>query len=223
MKQLNLMKVYLDSLFRKVRKILGGRVRLMLSGGAPLSAATQRFMNVCFCCPVGQGFGLTETCGAGTISEGMEEFRSFWNLINRKTRWWLGMFWMFSTVADNSTGRVGAPLLCCEVSLRDWAEGRTHNHPLIGFVVWGLQWLFYVLDFSRRLHQQRQATPQRRGSDWRCQCHLGLLQARAHEPGLLCGQSGSEVVLHWRHRRGPSWRLPADSGCVSVVSCILQP
>ncbi|XP_057705721.1 long-chain-fatty-acid--CoA ligase 4 isoform X3 [Corythoichthys intestinalis] len=82
-------------LFTKVKKLLGGRVRLMLSGGAPLSAATQRFMNVCFCCPVGQGYGLTETCGAGTITE----------------------------VADNSTGRVGAPLICCEVRLRDWAEG----------------------------------------------------------------------------------------------------
>nr|XP_019967820.1 PREDICTED: long-chain-fatty-acid--CoA ligase 4-like [Paralichthys olivaceus]XP_019967893.1 PREDICTED: long-chain-fatty-acid--CoA ligase 4-like [Paralichthys olivaceus] len=82
-------------LFRKVKKILGGRVRMMLSGGAPLSSATQRFMNVCFCCPVGQGYGLTETCGAGTITE----------------------------VADISTGRVGAPLICCEVKLRDWVEG----------------------------------------------------------------------------------------------------
>ncbi|XP_017275288.1 long-chain-fatty-acid--CoA ligase 4 [Kryptolebias marmoratus] len=82
-------------LFRKVKKLLGGRVRMMLSGGAPLSSDTQRFMNVCFCCPVGQGYGLTETCGAGTITE----------------------------VADVSTGRVGAPLICCEVRLRDWAEG----------------------------------------------------------------------------------------------------
>ncbi|KAK7922538.1 hypothetical protein WMY93_009440 [Mugilogobius chulae] len=82
-------------LFRKVKKLLGGRVRMMLSGGAPLSPATQRFMNVCFCCPVGQGYGLTETCGAGTITE----------------------------VADISTGRVGAPLICCEIRLRDWAEG----------------------------------------------------------------------------------------------------
>lgn len=82
-------------LFRKVKKLLGGRVRMMMSGGAPLSPATQRFMNVCFCCPVGQGYGLTETCGAGTITE----------------------------VADNSTGRVGAPLVCCEIRLRDWAEG----------------------------------------------------------------------------------------------------
>lgn len=61
-------------LFRKVKKLLGGRVRMMLSGGAPLSAATQRFMNVCFCCPVGQGYGLTETCGAGTITEGKKRF-----------------------------------------------------------------------------------------------------------------------------------------------------
>ncbi|TRY93825.1 hypothetical protein DNTS_027007 [Danionella cerebrum] len=55
--------------FKKVRSLLGGKTRVLLSGGAPLSAATQRFMNICFCCPVGQGYGLTETCGAGTISE----------------------------------------------------------------------------------------------------------------------------------------------------------
>lgn len=82
-------------LFKKVRALLGGNVRMMLSGGAPLSSATQRFMNICFCCPVGQGYGLTETCGAGTITE----------------------------VVDYSTGRVGAPLICCEIKLRDWAEG----------------------------------------------------------------------------------------------------
>ncbi|XP_006637643.1 long-chain-fatty-acid--CoA ligase 3a [Lepisosteus oculatus] len=81
--------------FRKVRSLLGGRTRVLLSGGAPLSAATQRFMNICFCCPVGQGYGLTETCGAGTISE----------------------MW------DYSTGRVGAPLVCSEIKLKSWEEG----------------------------------------------------------------------------------------------------
>uniref|UniRef100_A0A8C7Y6S3 long-chain-fatty-acid--CoA ligase n=1 Tax=Oryzias sinensis TaxID=183150 RepID=A0A8C7Y6S3_9TELE len=81
--------------FRKVRALLGGRTRVLLSGGAPLSAATQRFMNVCLCCPVGQGYGLTETCGAGTICE----------------------LW------DYSTGRVGGPLVCCEIKLKDWTEG----------------------------------------------------------------------------------------------------
>ncbi|XP_019523363.1 PREDICTED: long-chain-fatty-acid--CoA ligase 3 [Hipposideros armiger] len=57
-------------IFRKVRSLLGGNIRLLLCGGAPLSATTQRFMNICFCCPVGQGYGLTESAGAGTITEG---------------------------------------------------------------------------------------------------------------------------------------------------------
>uniref|UniRef100_A0A673HQY5 long-chain-fatty-acid--CoA ligase n=1 Tax=Sinocyclocheilus rhinocerous TaxID=307959 RepID=A0A673HQY5_9TELE len=89
--------------FRKVRALLGGRLRVLLSGGAPLCAATQRFMNICFCCPVGQGYGLTETCGAGTISQ----------------------LW------DYSTGRVGAPLVCCEIQLKDWIEGgyRSMDRP----------------------------------------------------------------------------------------------
>ncbi|XP_072546761.1 long-chain-fatty-acid--CoA ligase 3a [Salminus brasiliensis] len=89
--------------FKKVRALLGGRTRVLLSGGAPLSAATQRFMNICLCCPVGQGYGLTETCGAGTISQ----------------------LW------DYSTGRVGAPLVCCEIQLKDWVEGgyRTTDKP----------------------------------------------------------------------------------------------
>lgn len=56
--------------FRNVRRLLGGNIRLLLCGGAPLSATTQRFMNICFCCPVGQGYGLTESTGAGTITEG---------------------------------------------------------------------------------------------------------------------------------------------------------
>uniref|UniRef100_A0A9L0K8Q0 long-chain-fatty-acid--CoA ligase n=1 Tax=Equus asinus TaxID=9793 RepID=A0A9L0K8Q0_EQUAS len=57
-------------IFRKVRSLLGGNTRLLLCGGAPLSATTQRFMNICFCCSVGQGYGLTESSGAGTITEG---------------------------------------------------------------------------------------------------------------------------------------------------------
>lgn len=33
--------------FQKVRAILGGRIRFILSGGAPLSGDTQRFINIC--------------------------------------------------------------------------------------------------------------------------------------------------------------------------------
>ncbi|XP_058238791.1 long-chain-fatty-acid--CoA ligase 4b [Hemibagrus wyckioides] len=80
--------------FKRVSLLLGGCVRLMLSGGAPLSPDTHRFIKVCFC-PVGIGYGLTETCGAATISE----------------------------FSDYTTGRVGAPLICSEIKLRDWPEG----------------------------------------------------------------------------------------------------
>ncbi|KAG1958497.1 long-chain-fatty-acid--CoA ligase [Pimephales promelas] len=55
-------------IFKQVNMLLGGCVRRMLCGGAPLSASTHRFINVCFC-PVAVGYGLTETCGAGTISD----------------------------------------------------------------------------------------------------------------------------------------------------------
>ncbi|CAI9115358.1 OLC1v1016246C2 [Oldenlandia corymbosa var. corymbosa] len=81
--------------FRKVRAILGGRVRFVLSGGAPLSADTQRFINICLGAPIGQGYGLTETCAGGTFSE----------------------------VDDASVGRVGAPLPCSYIKLIDWPEG----------------------------------------------------------------------------------------------------
>lgn len=45
-------------------------MRQIISGGAPLSEDTQYFMNVCFCCPVGQGYGLTETCAGATLMQG---------------------------------------------------------------------------------------------------------------------------------------------------------
>ncbi|XP_050363190.1 long chain acyl-CoA synthetase 9, chloroplastic [Argentina anserina] len=81
--------------FRKVRAILGGRIRYMLSGGAPLSGDTQRFINICIGTSIGQGYGLTETCAGGTFSE----------------------------FGDTSVGRVGAPLPCSFIKLIDWPEG----------------------------------------------------------------------------------------------------
>ncbi|GJN07241.1 hypothetical protein PR202_ga25059 [Eleusine coracana subsp. coracana] len=78
-------KVLWDMLvFRKVRAILGGRIRFILSGGAPLSGDSQRFINICLGAPISQGYGLTETCAGGTFSE----------------------------YDDSSVGRVGAPLPC---------------------------------------------------------------------------------------------------------------
>ncbi|KAI4295147.1 hypothetical protein MLD38_040602 [Melastoma candidum] len=53
--------------FRKVRDKLGGRIRLIVSGGAPLSPAIEEFLRVTSCAFVVQGYGLTETCGPTTL------------------------------------------------------------------------------------------------------------------------------------------------------------
>eukprot|EP00879_Flechtneria_rotunda_P004637 GHRR01004896.1.p1 GENE.GHRR01004896.1~~GHRR01004896.1.p1 ORF type:complete len:595 (+),score=137.38 GHRR01004896.1:491-2275(+) len=55
--------------FNTIKQKLGGRVRLILSGAAPLSERAQEFLSCCMCAPVLQGYGLTETCAASSIAE----------------------------------------------------------------------------------------------------------------------------------------------------------
>ncbi|AES59833.1 putative long-chain-fatty-acid--CoA ligase [Medicago truncatula] len=90
--------------FKKIRAILGGRIHFILSGGAPLSGDTQQFINICLGAPIGQGYGLTETCAGGT----------------------------FSDFDDTSVGRVGPPLPCSFIKLIDWPEGGylTNDSPM---------------------------------------------------------------------------------------------
>ncbi|XP_031131427.1 long chain acyl-CoA synthetase 4-like [Ipomoea triloba] len=52
--------------FSKVKAGLGGRVRIILSGAAPLASHIETFLRVVACAHVLQGYGLTETC-AGTF------------------------------------------------------------------------------------------------------------------------------------------------------------
>ncbi|RAL53447.1 unnamed protein product [Cuscuta campestris] len=52
--------------FSKVKEGLGGRVRLILSGAAPLASHVETYLKVVACSHVLQGYGLTETC-AGTF------------------------------------------------------------------------------------------------------------------------------------------------------------
>ncbi|KAI3741734.1 hypothetical protein L1987_59408 [Smallanthus sonchifolius] len=54
--------------FRKVKNKLGGRIRLIVSGGAPLSPEVEEFLRVTSCAFVLQGYGLTETCGLATVA-----------------------------------------------------------------------------------------------------------------------------------------------------------
>ncbi len=83
--------------------VLGGRVRTMLCGGAVLSEDTQRFTQAALCVKLFQGYGLTETCAAGTIADQY----------------------------DITSGRTGYPLISCEIRLVNWDEGqyKTSDKP----------------------------------------------------------------------------------------------
>ena len=82
-------------IFKGVRQLLGGKVRVILSGGAPLSPESHAFIRSCMGCPLLQGYGLTETTACAT-----------------------GM-----TLDENSTGRVGPPIQGINIRLENWEEG----------------------------------------------------------------------------------------------------
>ncbi|EFJ51001.1 hypothetical protein VOLCADRAFT_40665, partial [Volvox carteri f. nagariensis] len=77
--------------FGRVRRGLGGRLRLVVSGGAPLSYRVEEFLRVTLGCPVSQGYGLTETCAASFLQNPYDCAQA---------------------------GSVGPPLLCTEFRLR---------------------------------------------------------------------------------------------------------
>lgn len=90
-------------IFKKVAKLMGGRVRLMITGGAPLSADTHEQIRLCLCVDMCQGYGLTETTASATVMDA----------------------W------DMSYGRVGAPSSMVDIRLINWEEGnyRVTNKP----------------------------------------------------------------------------------------------
>jgi len=80
--------------FDQFKTGLGGNMRFMVSGGAPLSSSAHLFLASCFGIPLLQGYGLTETCGAGTVMQ----------------------------FGDRGQGNVGPPVPSCEVKLVDVPE-----------------------------------------------------------------------------------------------------
>lgn len=48
---------------------MGGRVRIMMSGGAPLSPDTHEQIKTCLCVDLIQGYGLTETTSGATVMD----------------------------------------------------------------------------------------------------------------------------------------------------------
>lgn len=54
--------------FSKVKERLGGKLRVIVSGGAPLAVPVEEFLRVVTCAYVVQGYGLTETCAGSIVS-----------------------------------------------------------------------------------------------------------------------------------------------------------
>mmetsp|Transcript_46528 Transcript_46528/g.149452 ORF Transcript_46528/g.149452 Transcript_46528/m.149452 type:complete len:782 (-) Transcript_46528:279-2624(-) len=77
-------------IFSKLKDMLGGRLKVGLTGGGPISADVQNFISTAFAMPLLQGYALTETCCAGTVQ----------------------------MLADVRNGVVGPPLACVELKLR---------------------------------------------------------------------------------------------------------
>lgn len=65
-------KIYDPLFFNKTKAALGGRVRLMISGSAPLLPEVHKFMKVVMCAPLIEGYGQTESTGASFITNSMD-------------------------------------------------------------------------------------------------------------------------------------------------------
>uniref|UniRef100_A0A673AX96 Arachidonate--CoA ligase n=1 Tax=Sphaeramia orbicularis TaxID=375764 RepID=A0A673AX96_9TELE len=81
-------------IFHKVQESLGGRVRVMVTGAAPISPSVLNFLRASLGCQIYEAYGQTE-CTAGCT---------------------------FTTPGDATSGHVGAPLPCNIVKLVDVEE-----------------------------------------------------------------------------------------------------
>ncbi|VDM44927.1 unnamed protein product [Toxocara canis] len=81
-------------IFKKIREQLGGNVRFMSTGSAPIAEDVLNFARAAVGCIIVEGYGQTECAAAATL--GMD--------------------------ADTTTGHVGVPLLCNAIKLIDVPE-----------------------------------------------------------------------------------------------------
>lgn len=77
--------------FKRIREGMGGRVRLMVTGSAPLAEEVLTFIRAAMGCIVLEGYGQTECVAAATVT--ME--------------------------GDHTPGHVGPPIPCCQIKLAD--------------------------------------------------------------------------------------------------------
>ena len=81
-------------LFGRMQRLLGGRVRFVVTGSAPIAGEVMRFLRVAFGCFVFEGYGQTECHAAAT----------------------------FTLPGETGDGHVGPPLPCVQIKLVDVPE-----------------------------------------------------------------------------------------------------
>ncbi|CAG8471627.1 11251_t:CDS:10 [Paraglomus occultum] len=81
-------------IFRKVRQLLGGRVRCIITGSAPIASDVLQFLRIAFVCDIAEGYGQTEGVAAATLTR----------------------------QGENKAGHVGGPCVCVELKLVDVPE-----------------------------------------------------------------------------------------------------
>mmetsp|Transcript_4415 Transcript_4415/g.7500 ORF Transcript_4415/g.7500 Transcript_4415/m.7500 type:complete len:405 (-) Transcript_4415:377-1591(-) len=86
--------IYDAIIFNKMKFLVGGNLRCIITGSAPIAGDVLDFLKICFCCRIAEGYGLTETCGGAVVTYGQ----------------------------DSQTGIVGGPVLNAKIKLRDLPE-----------------------------------------------------------------------------------------------------
>lgn len=85
---------YDPAIFYFMKRVMGGRIRIFVSGGAPLLPEIRNFLAVVFSAPIFEAYGATETAGCLTGT-------AIW---------------------DRSGSNVGGILPCLRMQLRDLPE-----------------------------------------------------------------------------------------------------
>lgn len=88
--------------FNKIKAMLGGRVRFMATGSAPIAGDVLDFLKVCFSCNILEAYGMTESGGGSTCTY----------------------------MGDPNTGMVGGPMANTKIRLKDVPEMQYfHTNP----------------------------------------------------------------------------------------------
>lgn len=94
-------------IFRKMRSLVGGRIRLLLSGGAPLSPDIHDYVRCALTLPLVQGYGLTESCACGTIMDSVRPVQAHVQVLC----WSESTYWLAVPIPRSSINLAGYSIL----------------------------------------------------------------------------------------------------------------